>query len=70
LVIVHRQLLRKFTTIQFDVVEEKKKVQLRDDRIKQLETTQKQSQQSSRQTAERHLQELSYLREQIQVNTK
>lgn len=37
LVAVHRQLLRKFASLELETVELKKKTQLRDERIRQLE---------------------------------
>ena len=37
LVAVHRQLLRKFATLELETSELKKKVMLRDERIRQLE---------------------------------
>ena len=67
LVAVHRQLLRKFATLELENVEYKKKIQLRDDRIKSLESGSKLATGNMRQQAERHVAELTSLREQIQV---
>lgn len=67
LVAVHRQLLRKFATLELENNEAKKRIQLRDERIRQLETNARTVSGSMRQQAERHVAELSNLREQIQV---
>jgi kinesin family protein 5 len=68
LVVVHRRLLRKFASVELEIVESKKKIILRDDRIKQLETSGRSLVGNMKQQSERHLQELVYLREQIQVD--
>jgi kinesin family member 5 len=68
LVAVHRQLLRKFATLELESVEAKKRIQLRDERIRQLETNARTVSGNMRQQAERHVAELSNLREQIQVS--
>ena len=65
LVAVHRQLLRKYATLELDSGEQKKKVSLRDERIKQLESNHRGNSATMRQQAERHVAELSNLREQI-----
>jgi kinesin family protein 5 len=53
--------------MEFENSEYKRKILLRDDRIKQLEISGKSLMTSMRQQAERHVHELTYLREQIQV---
>ena len=68
MVVVHRQLLRKFASMELENSEYKKKIVLRDDRIKQLETSGRALVGTMRQQAERHVNELTYLREQVQVN--
>ncbi len=68
LVAVHRQLLRKFASLELETVELKKKTQLRDERIRQLEGNSRGLIGNIRQQAERHVAELTNLREQIQVN--
>lgn len=67
LVAVHRQLLRKFASLELENGEFKKKIQLRDERIRQLEGNSRGLTGSMRQQAERHVAELTNLREQIQV---
>ena len=67
LVAVHRQLLRKFATLELENNEAKKRIQLRDERIRQLEFNSRSVSGTMRQQAERHVAELSNLREQIQV---
>lgn len=67
LVAVHRQLLRKFGSLELESSELKKKIQLRDERIRQLEGNGKLLIGNIRQQAERHVSELTQLREQIQV---
>jgi len=67
LVAVHRQLLRKFASLELENVDLKKKTQLRDERIRQLEGNSKGVTGNMRQQAERHVAELTNLREQIQV---
>ena len=62
---VHRQLLRKYASLELDASEQKKKVNLRDERIKQLESNHRGNSATMRQQAERHVAELSNLREQI-----
>lgn len=66
LVAVHRQLLRKFASVELENVEFKKKIQLRDDRIKQLEDNSKNMTGNIRQQTERHVGELASLRQMIQ----
>lgn len=70
LVAVHRQLLRKFASLELENVEFKKKTQLRDERIRQLEGSSRGMIGNIRSQAERHVSELTQLREQIQVNIK
>lgn len=67
LVAVHRQLLRKFASLELENGELRKKLVLRDERIKQLELNAKGLTANLRQQAERHVGELTNLREQIQV---
>lgn len=67
LVAVHRQLLRKFASLELENSELRKKLLLRDERIKHLETNSKVLTGNLRQQAERHITELTNLREQIQV---
>ena len=67
LVAVHRQLLRKFASLELETVELKKKTQLKDERIKQLEGNSRGLISNIRQQAERHVAELTHLREQMQV---
>jgi kinesin family protein 5 len=67
LVAVHRQLLRKFASLELENSELRKKLVLRDERIKQLETNAKGLTANLRQQAERHISELTSLRENIEV---
>lgn len=67
LVAVHRQLLRKFATLELENGELKKKTQLREDRIKQLEDNSRTLVNNVRVQAEKHLAEVTIFREQIQV---
>lgn len=64
---VHRQLLRKFSSLELENGELRKKLVLRDERIKQLELNGKGLTSNIRQQAERHIAELTDLRESIQV---
>lgn len=66
LVAVHRQLLRKFASLELENNELRKKLLLRDERIRQLESNSKALTQNLRQQADRHISELTTLREQIQ----
>jgi kinesin family member 5 len=68
LVAVHRQLLRKFGTLELENTDLKKKMQLRDDRIKQLEDNSRALVNNVRLQAEKHLAEVAFFREQIQVH--
>jgi predicted nucleic acid-binding Zn-ribbon protein len=68
LVAVHRQLLRKFASLELETVELKKKTQLRDERIRQLEGSSRGLISNIRQQAERHVAELTHLREQMTVS--
>lgn len=67
LVAVHRQLLRKFATLELETGELKKKTQLRDERIRQLEGNSRSLIGNIRQQAEKHLAEVNTFREQIQA---
>lgn len=67
LVAVHRQLLRKYASLELENGELRKKLVLRDERITQLELNAKSLTSNIRQQAERYIAELSDLREQIQV---
>lgn len=67
LVAVHRQLLRKYATLELEGKEMGKKVTLRDERIKQLESKSKGNSEAMRQQSERHVAELTNLREQISL---
>ena len=67
LVAVHRQLLRKFASLELDNGEMRKKVQLRDERIKQLEQNSRAIASNMRGQSERHISELANLRDQIAV---
>jgi len=67
LVAVHRQLLRKFASLELENSDFRKKIQLRDERIKQLETNAKILAANMRAQADRHVQELTKLREQVSV---
>jgi uncharacterized membrane protein YgaE (UPF0421/DUF939 family) len=70
LVAVHRQLLRKFGSLELENTELKKKTSLRDERIRQLENNNRGLVGNIRQQSERYLAELATLREQIQVKKK
>lgn len=70
LVAVHRQLLRKFGSLELETAELKKKTALRDERIRQLENNSRGLVGNIRQQSERYLAELATLREQIQVSLK
>lgn len=65
LVGVHRQLLRKYASLELEHGEAKKRLALRDDRIKQLEGNTRMLAGNMRAQAERHVEELSRLREQV-----
>ena len=65
LVGVHRQLLRKFATSKMNAEEGKRRVAVRDDRIKKLEASNRQITVSLRKQAEKHVEELIRLRDQI-----
>lgn len=66
LVAVHRQLLRKYSSLELENGELRKKLLLRDNRIKLLESNAKGLTSNIRQQAERHIAELTDLRESIQ----
>lgn len=65
LVAVHRQLLRKFHAVELDSSEKAKKIMLRDERILQLEKNNRNLAANMRTQAERHVSELTKLREQV-----
>mmetsp|Transcript_86410 Transcript_86410/g.244048 ORF Transcript_86410/g.244048 Transcript_86410/m.244048 type:complete len:787 (+) Transcript_86410:50-2410(+) len=65
LVAVHRQLLRKYAALELDSAECKKKIALRDERIRQLEANTRAIVSNMRNQAERHASELAKLRDQI-----
>lgn len=65
LVGVHRQLLRKYASLELEHGEAKKRLALRDDRIKQLEGNTRMLAGNMRAQGERHMEELSKLREEI-----
>ncbi|KAL0584031.1 hypothetical protein ABG067_006128 [Albugo candida] len=65
LVGVHRQLLRKFATSKMNAEEGKRRVAVRDDRIKKLKASNRQITVSLRKQAEKHVEELIRLRDQI-----
>ena len=67
LVAVHRQLLRKFAMLELENCEAKKKIQLRDERIRQLEQSSRSIVSNMRGQAERHVADLTHLKEQIQT---
>jgi len=67
LVAVHRQLLRKFAMLELENGEAKKKIQLRDERIRQLEQSSRSIVGNMRGQAERHVADLLSLKEQIQT---
>lgn len=67
LVAVHRQLLRKYAALELDNSEGKKKISLRDERIKQLELNSRALATNMRSQAERHVAELTKLREQVSL---
>eukprot|EP01041_Mallomonas_annulata_P004457 gene4457-8880_t len=66
LVAVHRQLLRKFASLELENSELRKKISLRDERIRQLEHNSRALTANMRSQAERHISELTNLRDQIQ----
>lgn len=66
LVAVHRQLLRKFASLELENGELRKKITLRDERIRQLEHNSRAVTVQMRSQAERHISELTNLRDQIQ----
>jgi len=66
LVAVHRQLLRKFASLELENGELRKKITLRDERIRQLEQNSRAVTGQMRSQAERHISELTNLRDQIQ----
>eukprot|EP01031_Cornospumella_fuschlensis_P022952 gene22952-27931_t len=67
LVAVHRQLLRKFASLELEASELKKKTMLRDERIRQLESNSKTLVGNIRQQAERHVAELANVKDSIQT---
>ena len=67
LVTVHRQLLRKFTSLELENGELKKKISLRNERIKQLEVNARKMTSKLRIQIERHVSELTNLQESVTV---
>ena len=67
LVAVHRQLLRKYGSLELENTEMRKKLEIREGRIKHLEGNSRGISITLRQQAERHAAELSSLRDQVQV---
>ncbi len=67
LVAVHRQLLRKFASLELETNELKKKTILRDERIRQLESNAGTLIGNIRHQAENHVAELANIKEAIQV---
>ena len=65
LVAVHRQLLRRFAKLELENSDMRKKILLRDERMKQLEGNSRGMSSTLRQTAEKHAQELVSLRQQV-----
>ncbi|CAI5721698.1 unnamed protein product [Peronospora effusa] len=65
LVAVHRQLLRKYASLELELLEAKKKLALRDERIKQVEVNNRIMAGNMRSQAEKHVEELTHLRDQI-----
>ncbi|KAE9329816.1 Kinesin heavy chain [Phytophthora fragariae] len=65
LVAVHRQLLRKYASLELELSEAKKKLTLRDERIKQVEANNRIMAGNMRAQAEKHVEELTHLRDQI-----
>jgi kinesin family member 5 len=65
LVAVHRQLLRKYASLELELAEAKKKIALRDERIKQVEANNRIMAGNMRLQAEKHVEELTHLRDQI-----
>lgn len=65
LVAVHRQLLRKYASLELELMESKKKLALRDERIKQVEANNRIMAGNMRAQAEKHVEELTRLRDQI-----
>ncbi len=66
LVSVHRQLLGKYSAVELQVGEYKNKIQLKDERIKRLEDNANEQNRQNQLQNERHIAELTNLREQIQ----
>ncbi|KAI9911913.1 hypothetical protein PsorP6_009619 [Peronosclerospora sorghi] len=65
LVAVHRQLLRKYASLDLELSEARKKLVLRDERIKQVEANNRLMAGNMRVQAEKHVEELTHLRDQI-----
>uniref|UniRef100_A0AAV1UG35 Kinesin-like protein n=1 Tax=Peronospora matthiolae TaxID=2874970 RepID=A0AAV1UG35_9STRA len=65
LVAVHRQLLRKYASLELELSEAKKKLALRDERIKQVEVNNRIMAGNMRAQAEKHVEELTHFRDQI-----
>ncbi len=66
LVSVHRQLLGKYSAVELQIGEYKNKIQLKDERIKRLEDNANEQNRQNQLQNERHIAELTNLREQIQ----
>ena len=67
LVAVHRKLLRKYGRLEVDLTETRGKVRLRDERISQLEFHARQMGTTMRKQAQRHVEDIARLREQVQL---
>jgi kinesin family member 5 len=65
LVAVHRQLLRKYSSLEIENTDMRKKIEIRDARITKLESNSKGNIVSLRQQADRHVAELTNLRDQV-----
>ncbi|CAI5722136.1 unnamed protein product [Hyaloperonospora brassicae] len=65
LVAVHRQLLRKYASLELELSEAKRKLALRDERIRQVEINNRIMAGNMRTQAEKHVEELTHLRDQI-----
>ncbi len=65
---VHRQLLRKYSNQEIENIEFKKKLELRDRRIKQLDRNLEEQRDALRLQNERHIAEVAGLFDQYQVS--
>ncbi len=68
LVAVHRQLLRRYASLELENKEFRKKLAIRDDRIRSLENSNKQIMISTRSQTESYLQDLRNCQEMIDVS--